>query len=198
MSSTDSRIRLAQRRRLRLPQYDYASTGSYFVTICTQERRCLFGEVIDGAMLPNTLGRIVMSCWADLPNHYPNILLDSFILMPNHVHGLLFIEEPFASPADLSEIVRAFKSFSARRINECRNAPGSAVWQRSYFERIVRDETALPKIREYILNNPLRWSFDRNNPANSAIETGGSETRPYGASMSFCRGGSETRPLQRT
>ncbi len=178
MSSTSRRIRLPQRRRLRLPQYDNAATGGYFVTICTQERRCLFGGIIDDAMLPNSLGRIVMSCWADLPNYYPNILLDSFILMPNHVHGLLFIEEPFAPPADLSEIVRAFKSFSARRINECRNAPGNAVWQRSYFERIVRDETALPKIREYILNNPLRWSFDRNNPTNSAIETGGSQTRP--------------------
>ena len=100
MSTTNPGNRLPKRQSLRLAHYDYAAPGAYFITICTQERRCLFGEAINGAMLPNTLGHIVMSCWADLPNHYPNVLLDGFILMPNHVHGLLFIEEPFASPAD--------------------------------------------------------------------------------------------------
>jgi hypothetical protein len=83
--------------------------------------------------------------------------------MPNHVHGLIQLAVPDALP--LSEIVRGFKTFSARRINIMRNSSGSPVWQRGYWEHIVRNESSLAKIREYIRNNPSRWGFDRENPS---------------------------------
>jgi len=136
----------------------------------------LFGWISDERMFLNQAGRIVQDCWADLPNHYPNIELDEFVVMPNHVHGILVIldDEPHSVRAGLrpartkryalSEIVRAFKSFSSRKINSMRGTMGRPVWQRNYYEHIIRDERSLGRIREYIDTNPQRWSLDRENP----------------------------------
>ena len=172
--------KLPSRRRMRLPHYDYASPGGYFITICTRNRSCLLGEVIDGRMHSYETGRIVRTCWLDLPNHYPGVVLDTFVVMPNHIHGLFFIEERPLSDHALPEIIRAFKSFSARRANEACHTQGRSLWQRGYFDRIIRGTISLEKTREYISNNPLRWHLDRNNPIN--FETlggaGRSETRP--------------------
>jgi REP element-mobilizing transposase RayT len=111
-----------------------------------------------------------------LPNHYSHIDLDEYVVMPNHFHGIVWIrgdgraglkpaptaDRPRAHP--LSEIVRAFKTFSARRINQMRSTPGMPVWQRDYYERVVRNERELNAIREYIQTNPLRWHLDKENP----------------------------------
>ncbi len=162
-----------RRKRLRLPHYDYASPGGYFVTVCTSRRACLLGRVESGAMAPNPFGKIVETCWRDLPNHYPHVILDAFVVMPNHVHGILFLESSRGRPTSpsgigrrhgLPEIVRAFKTFSARRINGLRHAPGKAFWQRGYHEHVIRDETSLAEIREYVATNPARWALDRENP----------------------------------
>ena len=168
------------RRSIRLKGYDYTQAGAYFVTICTQNRECLFGEVVDGVIRPNTHGAIVFEAWHDLPNHYPNVTLDAFVVMPNHVHGIImlvtndapvgagFKPAPTTQPGPmghgLSEIIRAFKTFSARRINAARKSPGLSVWQRNYYEHIIRNEKSLNRIRQYILDNPLRWAMDRDNP----------------------------------
>ncbi len=167
------------RRSIRLKGYDYSQPGAYFVTICTHQRRCLFGDVVDGEMRLNEAGGMVEWTWYDLPNHIDNIELDAFVVMPNHVHGIIIIREPVvgagsvgagSEPAPttkrhgLPEIVRQFKTFSARRINRWRGTPGTPVWQRNYYEHIIRDEQSLNRIRQYILENPIRWQLDRENP----------------------------------
>ncbi len=184
------------RRSIRLKGYDYSQAGGYFVTIVIQNRECLFGDVVDGEMMLNELGKILLLTWNDLPSHNQHIILDEFVIMPNHIHGIIFINvgtdsniagadsnivgagskpapmEPAPmEPAPmvkkhhgLSEIVRQFKTFSARRINKHRGTPGAPVWQRNYWEHIIRDELELNRIRGYITNNPLNWEFDNENP----------------------------------
>ncbi|MBI1885187.1 MAG: transposase [Chloroflexi bacterium] len=173
------------RRSIRLPGYDYSQAGAYFVTLCTQGRECLFGNVIDGQATLNSLGEIVHACWADLPRHYSHVALDAFVVMPNHVHGIILLADTdvgagfkpaLTKPAPtkpartrrhaLPEIVRAFKTFSSRRINELRATSGIPVWQRNYFEHVIRNEDEVQRIREYVQNNPLNWSDDPDNPSN--------------------------------
>ncbi|MCJ7620538.1 MAG: transposase [Anaerolineae bacterium] len=174
--------RILRRRPVRLKGYDYSQPGAYFVTICADRQACLFGEVRDGRMRPNDHGRIAWRCWEDLPRYYPHVRIDSFVAMPNHVHGIIVLTEigvgaglrpaPTESgmgfrPHALPEIVRAFKAFSARRINELRNMSGGRVWQRSYYERVVRNEEELNRIRQYIAENPSRWSEDEYHPSHA-------------------------------
>jgi len=179
------------RRSIRLKGYDYTQTGAYFITVVTHSRECLFGAIVDEVMHLNVAGEIARACWDDLPNHYPHIELDTFVVMPNHVHGIIVLTDNAGgmvgaslklapterapteraptehTPATtakrhgLPEIVRAFKTFSARRINDMRNTPGVPVWQRNYYERIVRDATELNRIRQYVIDNPKRWAIDR-------------------------------------
>ena len=129
-------------------------------------------------MILNDYGVNVDFVWRDLPNHNRNVTIDEFVVMPNHVHGIIMINEPDVgagsqpAPAEttkikripLSEIVRQFKTFSARRINESRKTPNVPVWQRNYYEHIIRDYKSLDNIRAYIINNPARWAIDKNNP----------------------------------
>jgi len=176
------------RRSLRLPEYDYGATGAYFITICTKERISLFGEIERGNMTLNEFGNIVASCWSDLPRHFPNIQLDCFIVMPNHIHGLIEITDkrpansvgaqhaaPVPSapvhhsprnvqPGSLGAIVRSFKAASSRRINLLSGTPGATIWQRNYYEHVIRGESELQRVREYIVNNPARWMEDEENP----------------------------------
>lgn len=113
----------------------------------------------------NEYGRIVEWTRYDLPNHVANITLGAFVVMPNHVHGIIIITATPVGPKPhgLPEIVRQFKTFSARRINDRRGARGVPVWQRDYYEHIIRDQRALNAIRRYIIENPARWDEDREN-----------------------------------
>src|SRR6478735_6448695 len=126
-----------RRKSLRLPHYNYAMAGAYFVTICVQDRICLLGDVAAGAMVLSPAGQLVQETWQDLPRHYPHIALDEFVVMPNHVHGLLIVESGGGPP--LTETVRAFKSFSAREINKTRPEREKFAWQRGFHEHVVRD-----------------------------------------------------------
>ena len=170
-----------QRRSLRLKDYDYAQAGVYFVTICTKDRVCLFGDLVDGEMQLNAAGRVAERYWLDIPVHFPHTELDAFVVMPNHVHGILVIGdagrgtacraptvERFGQPVagSIPTVVRSFKSAVTKQINLLQGAAGTTVWQRNYYEHIIRDEAALDGIREYIDNNPLQWALDRENPAN--------------------------------
>jgi putative transposase len=159
-----------ERRCLRLPSYDYAEVGAYFITAVTEGRTALFGQIHDGDMRLSRFGAIVEQSWRDLVNHYPHVALDEFIVMPNHIHGVVWLRDPGRAGVKraptrhpLSEIIRAFKTFSARRINELRGTPGRSLWQRNYYERVVRHERELNAIREYIRANPLNWHLDREN-----------------------------------
>ena len=163
------------RGSIRLPHYDYRQAGAYFVTICVVDRKCIFRKIDDGMMQPNESGLVVAEQWAGLPNHYPNASLDAFVIMPNHVHGIICLSDdmhPFVGagfkPAlaqpeyklrhGLSEIVRGFKTFSSRRINQALGTPGEPVWQRNYYEHVVRGTSDLDTIRKYTVENPLKWA----------------------------------------
>jgi putative transposase len=155
------------RRSIRVAKKDYSQVGRYFVTICTHGRDCLLGEIEKGEAKLTSAGRMVQSTWDALPAHFPHSFLDAFVVMPNHIHGILVLQEsdPSSAPRhSLAELIRALKSFSARRINRRRGTPGAHVWQRNYYERVVRDENELEKIRRYIADNPSKWADDPENP----------------------------------
>ena len=161
-----------RRKQLRLKEYDYSQPGAYFVTICTKDRRHLFGGIKGESMHLNPYGRVVQSCWEEIPDHYPQVQLDEFVLMPNHMHGIIVILEDVdtvgarhASPQrknnTLGDIVGSFKYAVTKRNNESK---GVSIWQRGFFEHIIRDGKSLDRIREYIATNPQRWQLDRENP----------------------------------
>ena len=174
------------RRSIRLPHYDYSRPGAYFVTVCTWNRDPLFGIIIDGEIQLNANGRFVQACWEAIPDHFAYVELDSFTIMPNHVHGILWmahrshvgaqhaapLRRPRNSdasmnvtPGSLGAILRSFKSAATRRINNIdRQTPRIPVWQRNYYERVIRDEAEMCRTREYIQNNPLNWETDEENP----------------------------------
>ncbi len=159
------------RRSIRLKNYNYTEEGAYFLTICTNQKQLLFGGVEDGNMLLSRLGAIAFHCWQEIPNHFPHIELDLFPIMPNHIHGILWIvESPSESqPSQYSKvaagsipnIIRCYKAAVTKQINQlCQQKGTSLIWQRNYYEQIIRDEKALNNIRQYILDNPLNWCDD--------------------------------------
>jgi putative transposase len=166
-----------RRKSLRLAGYDYKQQGVYFVTLCTRDKLCLFGQISDGTMRLNQYGQNAESVWQELPLQYPDINNSIFIVMPNHIHGLISLQEikragfekSWEKPAPtrpftLSEIVRAFKTYSSRKINQLRHTPGVHIWQRGYYEHIIQSENEYNQIGEYILFNPAKWELDRENP----------------------------------
>lgn len=172
-------------KSIRLKGYDYSRVGAYFVTICTHNKECLFGSVMDENMVLNDFGRMVDVEWLKTIEIRKNIVLDRYVIMPNHFHGIVLITEnnsgkarlattkynvsikmEFGKPqsGSLPVIVGSFKSAVSRQINLMRNTPGKEVWQRNYYEHIIRNPDELNRIREYIINNPLKWHLDRDNP----------------------------------
>ena len=167
---------LHRRRSIRLQSYDYARTGAYFLTICTQGRDSLFGDIVDGAMRLNEAGQVVVDSWNWMPSQYPYVRIDEWVLMPNHFHGIIVIAAddgrggsrtaPTGKPKPLGQLVGAFKTVSTKRINRLRDTPGTPVWQRNYYERVLRNDDELTRARDYIANNPIKWDLDKDNPAN--------------------------------
>jgi putative transposase len=159
------------RRSIRLKGYNYSTAGAYFITICTHEREQLFGDILDRTMVLNKLGHIAQLHWEKLARHHPNLIVDRSVVMPNHLHGILILDlsilhergYPNEDIKSISEIIGSFKTFSAREINKIRKLKGVPVWQRNYYERIIRSETELDYVRQYIVNNPINWQTDINN-----------------------------------
>jgi REP element-mobilizing transposase RayT len=220
---------LHRRRSLRLKHYDYSQPGGYFITICSHNWKCIFGEIGDGSMRVNEFGMIVREEWLRSPKVRTEVILDAFIVMPNHFHGIIIINEvegerndirtdgrgaqPCArtmggkgtqpkdgdrdsqsvrarsqspteannvrtppncdvhigahsraplrrTPKSLGSFVAGFKSIVTKRVNEIRGSWGQPVWQRNYYEHVIRDDEHLYTIRDYVLNNPARWSDD--------------------------------------
>jgi REP element-mobilizing transposase RayT len=150
------------RRSIRLKGYDYTQAGAYFITICTWQRQSFLGEIINGEMQLNVYGEISQFYWQNLLNYHSHLELDEFVIMPNHLHGILILKDDTSCKKrhGLPEILRGFKTFSARRINKTRHLSGVSVWQRGYYEHITRHEQSLRVIREYIVQNPLSWEKD--------------------------------------
>ena len=168
------------RHSIRLKGYDYSLSGAYFITICVHCGLSELGEINGNDMFLSPYGRIVAATWESLPDHYSYVELDAFTVMPNHVHGIIVLTDVNIPPNvgaglrpaptseagrhGVPEIVRAFKSFSARRINQTRGSQGQPFWQRNYYEHIIRNERAYFAIRDYILSNPANWGADKLNP----------------------------------
>ncbi|MBU1104656.1 hypothetical protein KJ664_02010 [Patescibacteria group bacterium] len=181
------------RRSIRLKEYDYSQNGWYFVTICTQNRKCLFGEIpfvgADQCVCPNpvvrlnTAGNIVNKWWLELKNKFTNVELDEYVVMPNHIHGIINIvsgahplgahplgAHPLGAHtgAPLQEIIQWFKTMSTNeyiRLVKSGALPPfeKSVWQRNYYEHIIRTKNELNRIQFYIKENPAMWERDRNN-----------------------------------
>jgi REP element-mobilizing transposase RayT len=213
------------RRSIRLRGYDYALAGAYFVSIVTQDRVCLLGEVVEGAMRLNDAGQMVRAVWDELPVFYPGVDIDGIVVMPNHIHGIIILvgaapggrpdigsdgvpdsgqarpnsgqargpaptaislgdteislgdtamslgHTPMSlghTPMSLGDVVHRFKTMTTKRYADGVKQAGWAtfqgrLWQRNYYEHIIRDEPALDRIRRYIDENPLRWAFDAEN-----------------------------------
>jgi putative transposase len=178
------------RKSIRLQGYDYRQPGGYFITIVAHQGESLFGAIIGEEFKINSAGMIVQSQWQKLPRWFP-ITLDVWVLMPNHIHGILLIDEisndahirsgstggnasQSSEPIQfhligtdshsLGSIVQNFKSTTTRLINRSRKSPGEEVWQRNYYEHIIRNDKDLERIRRYILDNPIKWAMDVENP----------------------------------
>jgi putative transposase len=179
-SARDSSFQWHNRQSIRLPGYDYSQVGAYYITICARDRECLFGDVVDRRMQLNQAGLIIQSVWDGLPQFYDGIELDAFVVMPNHIHGVIVIDKPvgpihesplYAGPVVqrrrmlLAKIVGRLKMVSAKQINTLRGSSGQPLWQRNYYEHIIRDDGSLNRIRQYIADNPAQWEFDHENPA---------------------------------
>jgi putative transposase len=155
------------RRSIRLKGYDYSQPGGYFVTIVTKSRDLLFGEVVTGKMILNDAGKMIQCLWRELLNRFINIELYEFSVMPNHFHGILMITEKMNNT--LGDIIGAFESITTDEYilgvkNNGWHRFDKKLWQRNYWEHIIRDENELNRIREYIINNPMQWETDHENP----------------------------------
>jgi putative transposase len=181
-----------RRRSIRIKGYDYSQTDAYFITVCTQRRICLFGDVEDQLMHRNEAGDMIAATWAALPQRFPTLALDAFVVMPNHIHGILVLTENVSATSDpaahedmgrssqrsnrprgtlpgtIGRIVQAFKSISTHTYIHGVEQRGwlpfpGRLWQRDYYERVIRDDTALAEMRMYIDDNPMRWAIHRDN-----------------------------------
>jgi putative transposase len=173
------------RRSIRLPDYDYSQAGVYYVTLVTKDRIRLFGDIVQGEMVLSDAGDILKQEWEQTAAVRENVELDGYVIMPNHIHGILIITENMdgdvganrrvgasrrlaptdrptgAAAGSLGAILGQIKSITTKRINAMRNSPGAAVWQRNYYEHIIRCQGELDRIRQYIELNPVQWETDR-------------------------------------
>jgi len=174
--------KLFENKSLRLEEYDYNSPGAYFITICINDRKCLFGEVVNGMMNLNRLGKITGKCLIDIPNHFDNTEIPIHVVMPNHVHAIVNIygDEPVGQTHafdsqrhafDLQEdrehqklpiIIGSYKSAVSKEINKIFPSL-NFKWQTSFHDHIIGTERALENIYNYIINNPFNWQTDLEN-----------------------------------
>ncbi len=168
------------RRSIRLPTFDYSQAGAYFITIVCQGSESLLGDIVGGDVLLSPYGEITRDEWCRTPSMRTEVDLDEFVVMPNHLHGIVIIKDlerfdrdvgahgraPLRRrPRSLGSFMAGFKAATTRRINRVRQTPRQRVWQRNYYERVIRDEAELARIRRYIAENPTRWEDDPENPA---------------------------------
>jgi len=172
------------RKQIRLKRWDYSDSGWYFITICTQGRKKIFGDIRDNRIIFNSHGNIISNVWLNIQNKFNNVEIDEFQIIPNHIHGIIvirntkpFVGAKFISPetygnlkgdlkiapttkTSLSMIIKWFKSISTINIRKTINV---FQWQKSFYDHIIRNEFDLNRIRQYIRDNPINWETDRNN-----------------------------------
>ena len=168
-----------KRRSIRLPDFDYSQPGAYFVTMVTFRRECLFGEIRNGKMVLSAMGQIADENWRTICEHFPQVELGAFVVMPNHVHGIITIVgaaqlvgatqwvAPTRKPkgpkrGSIGAIIGAYKMAVTRRIQNELN--GANIWQRNYYEHIIRNDDEYKRIHSYIESNIDNWASDDENP----------------------------------
>ncbi len=190
-----------RRKQIRLLDYDYSQEDAYFITICTNNRICHFGEIKNDKMLLNSTGKAADYYWQEIPAHYPRAVLDEYTVMPNHIHGIIIIDKdhdtsvnrefPTQSaqpddsinrfqhiiPKSIGSIIRGYKLGMTKWVRE--HTKTNTIWQRSYYDHIIRDEKAMDEIRAYIINNPGNWDNDRNNLKNYHPTVGAQDSVPW-------------------
>ncbi|WP_354636227.1 transposase [Planktothricoides raciborskii] len=185
-----------KRQSIRLKGYDYSQSGFYFITICCYQRECLFGDIIHSQIILNNFGELVKKEWLKSAEIRQEIKLGEFVIMPNHFHGIVIINQTnnnynhvhtndvgangrsplqeiqsspqqiSMTPKSLSSLIAGFKSATTKKINIIRNTPKTPVWQRNYYDHIIRNDESLERIREYVQNNHLSWENDQLHPNN--------------------------------
>ena len=178
------------RRSIRLKNYDYSKAGCYFITICTQERLHLFGEIVDGKMVLGDAGRMIHTLWYEIMDDFPNVHLHEFVIMPNHIHGIIEIvgadsisaqtcmqknidytvglrAEMDSAPTgfDIPKIIQSFKRHTTiQYIKMVKNGTlppfNKRIWQRNYYEHVIRNDVDYERVATYTINNPLTWKDD--------------------------------------
>lgn len=169
--SNDNQSR--SRHSFRLKGYDYSQAGAYFITLVTQNRACLWGEIVNAEIRLNPPGEMVIHWWRELENKFPTLRLGEFVLMPNHLHGILWIVDSLDAKLSLGNAIQWFKSMSTNeyiRGIEQFSWPqfNKRLWQRYFYDHIVRNDDDLENAQLYILDNPRRWSEDAENPSMKA------------------------------
>jgi len=169
-------MNISQRKSLRLKNYDYSQNGFYFITICIQNKECLLGEIIDHKIILNNAGIMIDTIWHEIPNYYEGFQVHEFVIMPNHIHGIIEIASRYGCPMgghgspplrelSLSDVMQRFKTMTTNKyIYGVKNYDWKVfpkqLWQRSYYEHIIRNEKTLEEIQTYIINNPKNWDKD--------------------------------------
>ena len=179
---------IIHRQSLRLKDSDYSQAGAYFVTICTNNRQWLFGEIRQGEMVLSAIGRLVSAQWQQIPYRFAGLELGAWIVMPNHIHGILIItrsgeasnlitpvlqetadrktlptQPRGTAPGSVGAIIQNYKSITSRKISRQNESMRAAIWQRNYYEHIIRNEREFRAIFEYIIANPHNWEHDMEN-----------------------------------
>jgi len=170
---------IQKRKAMRLRNYNYNQAGAYFITICIQNRECLLGEIREGNLYLNDYGKIVEQVWNQLPDHFSNkIEIDAAVVMPNHFHGIIvncedkikanIKEQPifYHQKTQLGNVIAYFKYQTTKLINQKRNMAGVKIWQRNYYDHIIRNQESLAILQKYVIENPLRWTNDQLYPDN--------------------------------
>jgi putative transposase len=156
------------RQSIRLKNYDYSKPGAYFITICIHGRMNLLGDIVDKIIYLNPAGEMIKDHWQSLPERYPFVELDTFVVMPNHVHGIILFDNN-NNLIKLGDVIGSFKSITTNAyISGIKNNDWTPfwkkLWQRNYYEHIIRNYEDMDHIRKYIIYNPLNWKYDRENP----------------------------------
>lgn len=165
---------IQNRKSIRLPNYDYTQEGAYFITLVTHNRKWILSAVVESQIKLSPIGNIVKDIWQSIPLHFPQASVNHYVIMPNHIHGIinlvgarravpLQIFERFGKPVkgSLPTIIRSFKSEVTRRVNIFRQTPGEKLWQRNYYEHVIRNEREFQILIDYIVTNPGNWCDDK-------------------------------------
>jgi REP element-mobilizing transposase RayT len=153
------------RKRTRLKEYDYSNNAYYFITICVNDKIEVFGKVENNSVILNDYGLIIEKNLLYLMERFKSVEIDFYVIMPNHFHCIIILEnESDKNKKSISNIVGAFKSITTIELHKM--GLNNFKWQRSFYDRIIRDEKELFNIRQYIEQNPLRWELEKENPQN--------------------------------